>query len=632
MAENESSAAGPKSAAPDLTFDDAEGLRASIREQLFSTPADDAVRRAKTAPEPERRRLLEEALAADPKHVAARIHHAEYAGSMEAKYALLLAISEDAAIEYEAVLKAHDPERLHRARFDFLVSHVRVAFAQRNTRRLDEAADTFEALLEADPEDSFCCRMGLLACYFEMQRFDLAISLMDQFPDQTAVWRYGRALTALVERPTSPATQEILTHAADHSPLAGMMMLLDDEDRWKRVDEMLAGIDAAQADPKEAAAAKRDVFEADKAASLLHHAWAQHPGFLKRLAEVVLAPAARLPRLLRSRPALPAIRTEVWRAKLREAPQTPGEVWRIEVRRLDGWLKISGKLARGWLTAVWDAAAEDYRGFLLDLEAPSGERILAAFTEAVLDPRGAGTPQAGRPEQVEFSPFPGLEGIVDDLRSVGIERTPQDGPTSPAALAMIEESMRMASMPQPPALVRSEGLSAGGRKSFYQAAERYVMAAPWKKLLRNDVLEVAKTGDGAGWRKGVNVNSGGAATASVRMVDVAAHFAPIAPALPSEKFTVEFGAVMKIAVADHDDVVEVHGMAFPDGLWPAAKVEGLLREVRPPNETELEAATVCLHALVLFAQKVGAARRRPFKVQVEFDGRTIEATATPIAG
>lgn len=632
LVENESSAAGRNVSASDLPPGDGDEARDPDVAAFFSTPADQLLNRAKTAPEPERRRLVEEALSVDPKHVAARIRHAEYAGSREATYALLQAVAEEARNDLEAALKVDDAERRLRTHFDFVLSHMRLGFAQWGLGLLDQAAETFESMLVADAKDSLRCRNGLLACRLEMQQFDRAVALMDRFPDQTAVWRYGRALTALVERPNSVATQAILAHAAEHSPLAGTLLLLDDQERWKRVDEMQASIDAAQADPKEAAAAKRDLAEADKAANLLCGAWTQHPGVLNRLAEAVLAPAARLPRLLRSRPALPAARTDEWRAKILAVPQTPAEVWRIEVRRIDCWLPQGQSLARGWLTGVWNAAAEDFRSFLLDAGEPSAERILAAFTEAALDPRGSGAPQPGRPAQVEFSPFPGLAEIVDDLRSVGIERTPQDGPTSPEALAMIEDGMRKASIPRPPALARTEGLSAGGRKSFYKAAERFAKAAPWKKLLRNDVLEIAKVGGGTGWRKGVNMVSGGAATASVRMVDVIARFAPIAPALPSEKFTIEFVEFSKIAVADYDDVVETHGMTFPDGLWPKTRVEGTLREERPPSEIELEAATVALQASVLFAEKVGAARRKPFKVQVEYDGRTIEATATPISG
>lgn len=590
--------------------------------------ADPLAKQAKEAEEPERKRLLEAALALDPRHVQARLMYAEYAASPSLELELLRNAREDADRYLAEVGTGDDPGVYFRARIDSVVARNQLGHACWRDGLLIEARRCFEAVLEVDPRDYLKARHGLLACHLTTKEFDLAARLLDRYPeDESAPWNYGRALAAFVRRPDGPATRRLFEDAVGFDPMTGRMLLLNEPECDDYADQVRLEIASLPEDEREDELADLDDAEYD--ALLFRRAWVGVEGALERLSQVVMYSAKSERVQFRPAKERPAQGSDAWRSELQAAPPIPADVWRIDLRRLDGWAPCEdGTIGRAWLTTVWSGAARDFRGFRVVGGEPSSERLLAAFAEAVLEPQGKDA-QPGRPETVELAPHPALKALEPDLQALGAACRAADPVGSPEMEARIADSNEAAAATRPPALVAVQGLSPAERKSFYQAAEGFVNAAPWRKVLRQDLLCVEAAGSKP-WKRYVVVMGGaGTSPGLAALLDLRSLGAD--STWDEGVATVDFLRFYSLPATDYDDVLVDRKATFADDHWPLLSIRaGEEGEVEAPTPLDVEAATVCLRAAASFADKAGAARRKGFKLHVEYGGRRIEAAVKPV--
>lgn len=572
-----------------------------------------------------RERLLAEALRVVPDHIPALVMAAGLREDPREELEMLRRAVEIAKGRMEA---AGGPiAGASRTKVEYIVARGSLASAEWNAGKLAEATAGFEQVLELDPDDAIHARWGLLSCYLLQERAEDADDLLERYPDDDGpVWVYGTALASLRADPDAPESRRLLAAAVALHPVAGGLLLLDEADRDARVEVLLDGLLDESADSEEEI--EPDVvFRAERCAVLLEGPWRETEGALDLLAAALAAGGVEPTRSQRLE--LPPIGSAERRAKLLEAPQREGDVWRFEVRRLNGWVNTKKGLSRVWLAIVWSGLDEEVRGYEIGEEAPSSETLLELAAQAILAPRSPGGCPPARPQAAVFSGHPLLEELASELKELGVARQ-EAGPVPPELQAMLDALTENIVGHGPPALVSVKGVSAEQRKAFYLAAADYAKATPWKKGIWSEGIAVeAADADGKPWKRwcivlGHNGQSFGLGIYSDEKL-LASIARGAAPRGKHVATMVDFQPYHQLDASDYDDVVEVLKVDLEDDFWPALIRHEGGEEIAPPAPHDVEASTVCLRAAVAFVARSPADRKKPFSLAVEYAGRTIEA-------
>lgn len=591
--------------------------------------ADLLVGEANDADDPEtRERLLAEALRVVPDHIPALVMAAGLREDPLEELELLRKAVEIAKGRMDA---AGGPAgRPTRAMIEYIVARGSLASAEWNAGKLADATAGFEEVLELDPDDAIHARWGLLSCYLLQERAEDVADLLERYPkDDGPVWVYGAALASLRADPDAPESRRLLAAAVAMHPVAGGLLLLDEADRDARVEVLLDGLLDESADSEEEI--EPDVvFRAERCAVLLEGPWRETEGALDLLASALAAGGAEPPRSRRLE--LPPIGSVERRAKLLEAPQRAGDVWRFEVQRLNGWVKTKQGPSRVWLAIVWSGLDEEVRGYEIGDTPPALETLLELAAQAMLDPRGPGDCPPARPQAAVFSDFPLRTELAAELAELGVAEQ-EAGPVPPELQTMLDAlTENIVGGGGPPALASVEGLSAAQRKAFYRAAADYAKATPWKKGVWSEGIAVeAADADGKPWKRwcivlGHNGQAFGLGIYSDEKV-LASIARGVVPGGRRHVATmVDFQPYNHLDATDYDDVVEVLKVDLEDDFWPALVRHEGGDDLTPAAPRDAEEATVCLRAATAFVARSPADRKKPFSLAVEYAGRSIEAT------
>ena len=172
--------------------------------------------------------------------------------------------------------------------------------------------------------------------------------------------------------------------------------------------------------------------------------------------------------------------------ELASLPQSMGESWQADVRRLPGWLEQGGELRRPWASLVTSREEHTVLTQNLTMDPPPDDWIWKNVVDAIHRPL-MGEPH--RPGIVEVSSETFQRLLYDRLDAIGVRCVVADD------LEQIDEIFRqlgkfLSGGKASPPLVDVPGVRLDDIRSFYEAAAEFYRAAPWRLVPGDTTLKI----------------------------------------------------------------------------------------------------------------------------------------------
>ena len=258
------------------------------------------------------------------------------------------------------------------------------------------AIEHYRDLLRLTPNDNQGIRYLLLAALLDMDAdAEVQILLAQYEGDSSAEWAYTLALLAYRQQGDSPESRGLLLHA---------------EETNRFVPAYLVGAKQLPADPPPYIS----VGDENEAASYTIQ-------FLKNWRGTVGAIPWLRKALKVSLPQPPKVRKPAWslfQHTFLRLPQTAGEVWQVEVRRLPIDLDETKSLRPPWVLVIWNRTSDTILTFEAQETQPSTADVWESLVEALLRPR---SDDPHRPECIEVRRKTFAKAWTEKLRQIGIQ-------------------------------------------------------------------------------------------------------------------------------------------------------------------------------------------------------------------
>ncbi len=290
-------------------------------------------------------------------------------------------------------------------------------------------------------------------------------------------------------------------------------------------------------------------------------------------------------------------------SELAELPQTVGEVWQADARKLSVWLTESGEPQRPWSALVANRTEDLILAQDLTIEEPTADSLRHSILAAMLSPI-AGEPHS--PGVIEVASEDFHDALVPLLEPLGVNCVVSDQLDQMEFI--FSEMERSLSGPEiGPALIDTPGVTPKHVGGFFRAAAKYYEKTPWRNVPGDVPINVrCDKFDNGNWYAVVMGQSG--MTLGLALYEDL----DVLKSLLREDddanrrnsgLSVMYGEAFEIAIRDLD--------AAEENGWPIAGPEAyplILRvnpgmAVRPPLAWELEFAEGCLRAIPAFVTR-----------------------------
>jgi tetratricopeptide (TPR) repeat protein len=433
--------------------------------------ADSLVEQACHASPPQRAKLSEAALKANPNCVDAHLllgHDSE---------------SIDQAIEYyrrgvEAGERALKRDwQLYEGHFwgvletrPYMRARHELAKCLWAARRCDEAIAHYEGMLRLNPNDNQGVRQPLLAAYLELGKNTDAEELIKRYDESaSAFWAYAKLLLSFRTEGDSANTHKLLNKAKKVNKFVPKYLL--GEKMLPREMPQYMGF----GDENEAV---------DCTVSLLP-AWRNTPGVTSWLRDAVGGGNRRRRKLEEfSEPPL---------ADLADAPPAdtvpivPGERWQMDARQLPEWVHEDGHKFRPWLTIVHSTTRELIMATGISRELPTGAMACELVQRAIIAPM---VTEPARPEIVELSRADWQSALNAQCMPLQIRVAVRDDLKDIDQLIEGFTDFRDDSEFPIKALTDISGMSSDRLAAFFEAASAYYRQQPWQRIAGDTVIRV----------------------------------------------------------------------------------------------------------------------------------------------
>ena len=291
--------------------------------------------------------------------------------------------------------------------------------------------------------------------------------------------------------------------------------------------------------------------------------------------------------------------------ELASLPQSMGESWQADVRRLPGWLEQGGELRRPWASLVTSREEHTVLTQNLTMDPPPDDWIWKNVVDAIHRPL-MGEPH--RPGIVEVSSEMFQRLLYERLDAIGVRCVVADD------LEQIDEIFRqlgkfLSGGKASPPLVDVPGVRLDDIRSFYEAAAEFYRAAPWRLVPGDTTLKIeCKKFNTHTWY-GVVMGQSGLVLGLALYEDLGMLRRLFTGSGNDEEMSrqatglsVMYGEAFEIPIADLD-AAERHGWPIvgPEA-YPNAIYVNPGRSMRPPLAWELELLEGCLRAIPQFLE------------------------------
>ena len=285
-------------------------------------------------------------------------------------------------------------------------------------------------------------------------------------------------------------------------------------------------------------------------------------------------------------------------------PQSIGEAWQADIRRLPGWIEQEGELRRPWASLVTSRDEHAVLTQNLMVDPPHAEWIWNNVADAMLRPM---TGEPHRPGVVEIAGEAHRAALQERLEAIGVRCVQADD------LEQIDEIFRQlgrflsggkAARP----LVEVPGVRLDDIRGFYAAAADFYRAAPWRLVPGDTILKIECPKFQANTWYAVVMGQSGLVLGLALYEDLQMLrrlFSARSDEQMSRQATglsVMFGEAFEAPIADLDAAMR-HGWAVAgDEAYPNPIYVNPGRSMRPPLAWELELLEGCLRAVPQFLQ------------------------------
>lgn len=262
--------------------------------------------------------------------------------------------------------------------------------------RREEAIGHYQEMLRLNPDDNQGIRYLLAAALLDLDRRDDLGRLLALYEeDASAEWTYTTALLAFRQEGDSPRARGLLASANEANEHVPAYLLGNRPMPRELPDYVGFG----------------DENEAVCYASRYLRGWKDTPGAITWLRQMLHVPL----------PAPPRRRPPSWQRLspiLAELPQSQGEVWQADIRRLPALVDPSGAEVQPWLVYVTSHTDEQILAFdALDTR-PSATEVWDHLVRAMLEPK-EGDPR--RPAEIQVRLKTLWRGWKAKLAQIGVE-------------------------------------------------------------------------------------------------------------------------------------------------------------------------------------------------------------------
>ena len=319
--------------------------------------------------------------------------------------------------------------------------------------------------------------------------------------------------------------------------------------------------------------------------------------------------------------------------ELASLPQSMGESWQADVRRLPGWLEQGGELRRPWASLVTSRDEHTVLTQNLTMDPPPDAWIWKNVVDAIHRPL-MGEPH--RPGIVEVGSDAFQRVLHDRLEAIGVRCVAADD------LEQIDEIFRqlgkfLSGGKASPPLVDVPGVQLDDIRGFYAAAADFYRAAPWRLVPGDTTLKIECPKFNTHTWYGVVMGQSGLVLGLALYEDLGMLQRLFTGSGSDEEMSrqatglsVMYGEAFEIPIADLD-AAERHGWpvvgpeAYPNPIYVNPG-----RSMRPPLAWELELLEGCLRAIPQFLESGAASATIKvhglagrLDVAVVADGRTV---------
>ena len=595
------SAQAEKAAARQAKLAAADQVRDETRE-LMRSKAIELVVAATESPDPRQRvKLAREATKFDPDCAEAFILLAEQEHSRKTQ----LGLFEQAV---GAAERALGPEFFEGAVGHFwglletrsyMRARAGLAESTWTSGRRDEAVDHLVDMLRLNPGDNQGLRYVLAGWFLNLERLDDLVRLLDAYDEDSATWRFTRALVAFRRGGDTPKARKLLgaarkanKHVADF--LVGRNTLPSEPPPYY-----------SPGDPNDAI-----LYVANHLAS-----WKATPGALTWVREVT---APKKPK------AKPRVEAEPVSPPARELLDLPAEVdiWQADCRQFSRRIEIAGERVRPWMVLVASQTREMVVGHAMLEAEPTAAALWKILAGAMAHPV-MGDPH--RPSEIQIRPGSTWVELEALLEAMGVACAPTD-PLDQINF-LFENLVKHLEGVSQPGILDMPAVTKSRVARFYEIAAAFYLRAPWRQLGYEAIIQVECDRYESGPWYAVVMGQSGLTLGIALYEDLT-----LLRRMYAGKLTDEEGARRTVALTvtfdDDASLSEADLEAIEANGWPVASPEGypsFFRKerglsMRPPLAWEIDLMVACLTAIPDFIA------RRPI------DDTTRELVVVPDAG
>ncbi len=287
-------------------------------------------------------------------------------------------------------------------------------------------------------------------------------------------------------------------------------------------------------------------------------------------------------------------------SELADLPQSVGEVWQADTRKLSVWITESGEPQRPWSAMVANRTEDLIVAQDLTMETPHADSLWHAILAAMLNPM-AGEPHS--PGVIEVASEDYHDALVPLLEPLGINCVVSDR-LDHLDFIYTEMARSLAEPDQGPAMIDTPGVTPKHVGGFFHAAAEYYEKTPWRDVAGDVPIKVCCEKFGTGTWYAVVMGQSGMTLGLALYEDLEVLKSLLRDDEDANRrnsgLSVMYGEPFEIAIRDLD--------AAEENGWPVAGPEAypvILRlnpgmAVRPPLAWELELAEGCLRAIPRF--------------------------------
>ncbi len=559
---------------------------------------------AAPSPREEARRLLEEADFADPAEQASLARQALQLDPDLAEAYLLLGrinpLRREALALYQQALAAaertvgEEDLRRYAGRMDehpkgpvLVEAHLALAHLCWALGRRGDAIHHGREMLRLEPRDPHQMRYTLAGWLLAQDRDAETAQLIEQYPEDSTVWNYTRALLTFRREGDSERARKLLKKGRKSNKYVPRYLLQETMPGAEPPDSYLPGSSE----------------EAEQYLASFLASWRAAEGAIDWLRQHTRRRKDQSPEPRAVGP------TRISKRSLERLPQHSA-VWQVDCRRLATWVQEGGRDLRPWIVLVSDEESSMIVGNDMLFEQASADQVWDVLARSMRQPAAESGFAPGRPAEIVYPAGQPWQALEEHFRELGIAFQPRDHLETLGDLFQVI-NQEMGGQPEP-GLLDVPGVTPELVQHCYEAAAEFYRQAPWRLVGYESAVEVRCSKFQSGpWYAVVMGQSG--MSLGVALYDNLKLLRRLWSepgsardnARRSVATTVTFGPAIDVPIPDVD-AAQQHG-------WPVARADAYPHvfhkdrglTTRPPLAWELELLEACLRALPDFI------RRRP---------------------